>query len=67
VLHGRDRPDARRATVILRDGEELQLDRTGDLAEGNAGMLIFVDGREHPDYVRWTDVEKIDFDHRQLR
>ena len=62
VLHGRDGRDGRRATVILHDGEELQLDRTGDLAEGNAGMLIFVDGRERPDYVPWTDVEKIDFD-----
>ena len=65
VLHGRDGRDGRRPTVILHDGEELQLDRTGDLAEGNAGMLIFADGREQPDYVRWTDVEKIDFDHRQ--
>ena len=43
-------------------GEELQLERTGDLGEGNAGMLIFVDGRERPDYVPWTDVEQVDFD-----
>jgi hypothetical protein len=25
-------------------------------------MLIFVDGRERPEYVPWTDVEKIDLD-----
>jgi hypothetical protein len=25
-------------------------------------MLIFVDGRQRPQYVPWTDVEQIDFD-----
>jgi hypothetical protein len=28
-------------------------------------MLIFVDGRERPEYVPWTDVEQVDFDLRQ--
>jgi hypothetical protein len=37
--------------VTLRNGEELQLDRAGDLGEGNAGMLIFIDGRELPEFV----------------
>lgn len=32
------------------------------IGERNAGMLIFVDGRERPEYVSWTDVEQIDFD-----
>jgi hypothetical protein len=53
---------AERATVILHDGEELQLERAGDLGEGNAGMLIFVDGRPSPEYVPWTDVAQVDFD-----
>jgi len=53
---------ARLARVILRDGEELQLERGGDLGEGNAGMLIFVEGRPRPEYVPWTDVEQVDFD-----
>jgi hypothetical protein len=48
--------------VTLHGGEELLLDRAGDLGERNAGMLIFVGGRERPEYVRWTDVERIDFD-----
>jgi hypothetical protein len=48
--------------VILQSGEELQLERTGDLGEGNAGLLIFVDGRQRPEYVPWTDVEQVDFD-----
>jgi len=48
--------------VTLRSGEELHLERTGDLGEGNAGLLIFVDGRQRPEYVPWTDVEQVDFD-----
>ena len=57
---GREERGARPVTVTLHDGEELQLERNGDLGEGNAGMLIFVDGRERPDYVPWTDVEQVD-------
>lgn len=51
-----------RARVTLHNGEELQLERTGDLGEGNAGLLIFVDGRQRPEYVPWPDVEQVDFD-----
>jgi hypothetical protein len=53
---------AGRATVRLHSGEDLKLERTGDLGEGHAGMLVFVDGRGRPEYVRWTEVERIDFD-----
>ena len=59
---GRAERGSSRATVTLHGGEQLQLDRTGDLGEGNAGMLIFVDGHERPDYVPWDDVEQVDFD-----
>jgi hypothetical protein len=48
--------------VILHSGEELQLERTGDLGEGNAGLLIFVDGLQRPEYVPWTDVEQVALD-----
>ncbi len=24
-------------------------------------MLIFIDGRERPEYVQWTDIEQLDF------
>ena len=51
-----------RARVILHSGEELQLERTGDLGKGNAGILVFVDGR--PEYVPWPDVERVDLDRR---
>jgi hypothetical protein len=47
--------------VILYSGEELLLERTGDLGEGNAGLLIFVDGHQTAEYVPWTDVERVDF------
>ena len=62
VLPGREERGAQRARVTLHSGEELQLERAGDLGEGNAGMLIFVDGRQRPEYVPWTDVEQVDFD-----
>ncbi|HEX9941168.1 MAG TPA: hypothetical protein VGG03_04070 [Thermoanaerobaculia bacterium] len=62
VPAGREERGAGRARVTLHSGEELQLERTGDLGEGNAGMLIFVDGRQRPEYVPWTDVEQVDLD-----
>lgn len=62
VLPGREE----RATVTLSNGEQLQLDRRGDLGEANGGMLIFADGSQRPEYVLWTDVERIDF-HRPRR
>jgi len=52
----------RTARVILHTGEALQLEPTGDLGEGNAGLLIFVDGQQLPEYVPWNDVEQIDLD-----
>jgi len=61
VLADREEGSARHARVTLHSGEELQLERTGDLG-GNAGMLIFVDGRNRPEYVRWADVGQVDFD-----
>ena len=53
-------PDADRASVTLHGGEELQLERTGDLGDGNAGVLIVVVGSPHTEYVAWADVERID-------
>jgi hypothetical protein len=53
---------AQRARVILRNGEELHLEPTGDLGEGNAGLLIFMDGHPRPEYVPWAGVQRIAFD-----
>jgi hypothetical protein len=62
VLPALEERGGQHATVTLHSGEELRLERTGDLGEGNAGLLIFVGGRERPEYVPWTDVERVAFD-----
>ena len=48
--------------VTLQNGEELELDRSGDLGKSNPGMLVFMQGNPHPEYVPWTDVARVDFD-----
>lgn len=49
------------ARVTLHGGEELQLEGAGDLGGWNAGILIFVDGRQRPEYVPWADVAQVSF------
>jgi len=61
VPPGREDHDAQPAKVTLHNGEELQLERSGDLGPRNAGILVFVDGAEHPEYVLWADVLRVDF------
>lgn len=56
-----------RATVKLHEGEELRLERSGDLGKGNAGLLIFVDGRPSPEYVPWIDAARIEFERAQAK
>ena len=62
VLPGPEERGAQRARVTLHSGEEVQLECAGDLGAGNAGMLIFIDGRQRPEYVPWADVEQVDLD-----
>ena len=62
VPPGREGRAAGPGRVILHGGEELPLERSGDVGERNAGLLIFVVGRERPEFVPWTDIEQIDFD-----
>ncbi|HPA53067.1 MAG TPA: hypothetical protein PLP50_15850 [Thermoanaerobaculia bacterium] len=50
------------ARVTLRSGEELKLERKGDLGARNAGLLVFVEGAAGPEYVSWKEVARIDFD-----
>jgi hypothetical protein len=51
---------AGRARVTLLSGEQLQLERSGDLGDRNAGVLVFVDGEERPEYVPWNDIARVD-------
>ena len=53
---------AKFAQVTLHNGEALQLERGGDLGDRNAGMLVFVDGGQTPEYVSWGDLGRVDFD-----
>jgi hypothetical protein len=62
VLPASRAPITQRATVTLQSGVELQLMRAGDLGDRNAGTLIFVAGRQSPEYVSWADVQRLDFD-----
>jgi hypothetical protein len=57
----REENRAARASVRLHSGEELLLERAGDLGAGNAGLLIFVDGQERPEYVAWAEIDRIEF------
>jgi hypothetical protein len=52
-------------SVTLRGGELLQLESGGDLGEANAGVLVFVEGQERPEYLPWVEIERIDL--RPLR
>jgi hypothetical protein len=61
VPPGSEESGSQRARVILRNGEELELEPAGDLGEKNAGLLIFVAG-QRPEYVLWIDVGKVDLD-----
>jgi hypothetical protein len=62
VLPGPDDRGSRRARVTLHSGKELQLDRAGDFSQGNAGMLVFADDHQSPEYVPWTEVEQVALD-----
>ena len=61
ALRGREEK-AQHVSVTLEGGEELPLERSGDLGERNAGILIFGEGSERPEHVRWSDVEQIDLE-----
>ena len=62
-----DGGDAGTTRVTLHSGEVLPLERAGDLRAGNAGMLVFVTGRERPEYVPWPEIVRIDFDRPNVR
>ena len=60
---GGDRHGAGHGSVTLVNGEELRVERSGDLGDRNAGVLVFADGGgEHPEYVPWAEIARIDFD-----
>jgi hypothetical protein len=50
---------AQSASVTLRSGEVLQFESAGDLSRWNAGVLVFLEGRERPEHVSWSDVARV--------
>ncbi|MBT8488224.1 MAG: hypothetical protein HKN72_15835 [Gemmatimonadetes bacterium] len=50
------------ATVVLSNGETLRLEAAGDLADANAGLLVFVVDATAPEYVPWSEVRRIDLE-----
>jgi len=50
----------RRAIVVLRNGEKLELEESQDVSRRNDGMLVFTDERK-PVYVAWRDIDEIVF------
>lgn len=59
-LEPRGRDETR---VVLTNGEVLVLEDGQDVSDDNAGVLVFVDGRDSV-YIEWRDVDKIEFDHK---
>lgn len=49
-------------TVGLHGGEELRLERRGDLRPENAGLLVFVGGARRAEHVPWDEVSRIDLE-----
>ena len=56
------RADSGGARLVLRSGEKLRLELSGDLGEANAGMLIFEVEGQSPEYVSWSEIGRIDFE-----
>ncbi|MGE0640122.1 MAG: hypothetical protein AB7G12_09480 [Thermoanaerobaculia bacterium] len=48
--------------VTLHGGEVLELESSGDFGAGNAGMLLFVEGSERPEYLRPDEIARIELD-----
>ncbi len=47
--------------MILKSGEELVLEDSADVGDGNDGILVLPEEGE-PVYVEWDDVDRIDFE-----
>jgi hypothetical protein len=62
ALAGPEERGTERVGVTLHGGEALQLERSGDLGERNAGVLVFAEGRQQPEYVPFAAIARIDFD-----
>ena len=60
-LVARIEPGRDESRVLLRGGEELWLEDSQDVTENNDGLLIFDQGDADPLYLRWQQIESIEF------
>lgn len=61
-VHDGEATGASPVRLSLHGGEVLHLERAGDLGPENAGILVFQEGREQPDYLPWAEVASIDLE-----
>jgi hypothetical protein len=54
--------DPDESVVVLRNGEELELEDSQDVSDDNDGVLVFTEGDRDPVYIEWDDVEMIRFE-----
>lgn len=62
ALPGQNERESQPARVTLLSGEELKLECRGDLGPGNAGLLVFAEGGGRPEYVRWSEVHRVELE-----
>jgi len=48
--------------VVLRSGEELELEGQADVGDGNAGILVFPNEGDEPTYLEWDQVSRVELD-----
>lgn len=49
--------------IVLRSGEEVELEDSQDVTDNNDGVLVFRNEGSEPTYLAWDEVQKIEFDH----
>lgn len=59
-VRGRDGAEPDLVAVTLVSGEELRLDRSGDLSPANGGLLVFGADSRAPQYLQWAEVRRIE-------
>ena len=50
--------------IVLKSGKKLTFEDGHDVTGRNAGILVFTDDDRDPVYLRWKDIERMEFDHR---
>ena len=61
LVKGLQRDGSRASRVALKSGVTLTLEDTADVSEGNAGILVLPTEGRGETYLRWSEVERVDF------